>query len=335
MGHMAVVQGVGYPNPNRSHFRSTEIWQTASDSDRNKPYGWLGGYFDNCCQGAPPTVGVAIGGQMPQSFSSQHPTGITFANPEQLPLDRQGKRDKTAATAAEHYFREINAPEGVDMASGAGVEDMAGGSIGAIAGGGSAHGGEMGSLDFLERTALDAQLSSDKVLEIARKAKPQAAYPNSKLADSLSLVARMIAGGLPTRVYYVSHGGYDTHQGQAPTHERLMKELGDAMGAFCADLKAQGNFGRVMVMTFSEFGRRVSQNASGGTDHGAAAPMFLFGGGVRPGLYGQYPSLTDLYQGDIKYNVDFRSVYATALERWLKVPSATVLGRKFPLLPMV
>lgn len=338
-GHMAVVQGVGYPNPNRSHFRSTEIWQTASDSDRSKPYGWLGGYFDNCCQGAPPTVGVAIGGQLPQAFTSPHPTGISFANPEQYRwIDNGHGRDKAAATAAEHYFREINAPEGSDMASGGGgVEDMSGASIGTLAsgGGGNVQSGNLGSLDFLERTALDAQLSSDKVLEIARKARPQAAYPNSKLADSLSLVARMIAGGLPTRVYYVSHGGYDTHQGQAPTHERLMKELGDALGAFCTDLKAQGNFNRVMVLTFSEFGRRVSQNASGGTDHGAAAPMFLFGGGVKPGLFGQYPSLTELYQGDIKYNVDFRSVYATALERWLKVPSRVVLGRQFPLLPVV
>ena len=253
---MAVVQGVGYPNPNRSHFRSTEIWQTASDSDRSRPYGWLGTYFDSCCEGAPPTVGVAIGGQMPQAFNSAHPTGISFANPEQYRwIDKEG--DKSAATAAEHYFREINAPGTVESGENGGLaEDMAGGSIGAISGGGAAHaGGEMGSLDFLERTALDAQLSSDKVLEIARKARPQASYPNSKLADSLSLVARMIAGGLPTRVYYVSHGGYDTHQSQAQTHERLMKELGDAVGAFCTDLKAQGNFGRVMLMTFSEFGR--------------------------------------------------------------------------------
>ena len=145
----------------------------------------------------------------------------------------------------------------------------------------------------------------------------------------------MIAGGLPTRVYYVSHGGYDTHQGQARPHERLMKELGDALGAFCADLKAQGNFNRVMVMTFSEFGRRVAQNASGGTDHGAAAPMFVFGGGVKPGLFGQVPEPDAAHQGDLMYNVDFRSVYATALERWLKVPSSDVLGRQFPLLGMV
>ncbi len=334
-GHMAIVQGVGYPNPNRSHFRSTEIWQTAADSNRNKPYGWLGSYFDSCCQGAAPTVGVAIGGQMPQAFNSPHPTGISFANPEQYRWIDKGTRHGSMS-AAEFYYRQINAPDAEDLANGGDGDPAASdGSIGAISAGGSAHASDLGSLDFLERTALDAQLSSDKVREIARKTRPAATYPNSRLADSLSLVGRMIAGGLPTRVYYVSHGGYDTHQGQAPTHERLMKELGGALGAFCADLKAQGNFERVMVLTFSEFGRRVAQNASGGTDHGAAAPMLMFGGGVKPGLYGKYPSLTDLYEGDLKYNVDFRSVYATALERWLKVSSATVLGRKFPILPMV
>ena len=177
------------------------------------------------------------------------------------------------------------------------------------------------------------------MLAIARKTRSTADYPHTKLGDSLSLVARMIAGGLPTRVYYVSHGGYDTHQGQLPTHQRLMAELGAALGASAgADgtgLVAKGNFDRVMLMTFSEFGRRVTQNASGGTDHGAAAPMFVLGGGVKPGLYGKYPSLTELNQGDLMYNVDFRSVYATALERWMKVPSKNVLGKQFPLMSMV
>jgi uncharacterized protein (DUF1501 family) len=340
-GHLSVIQGVGYPNPNRSHFRSTEIWQTASDSNRNVPYGWLGNYFDNCCQGAPPTVGVAIGGQAPQAFASPHPTGVTFANPEQYRwIDHEAKQG--AMSAAEFYFRQINqpdeessgmAPESAGAAVG-GLDTSAGGSIGSISGSGAAHAFDGNSLDFLERTALDAQLSSDKVLEIARKTRPLASYPHSQIADSLSLVARMIAGGLPTRVYYVSHGGYDTHQGEAPTHQRLMTELGAALGAFCADLKAQGNFDRVMLMTFSEFGRRVEQNASGGTDHGAAAPMLVLGGGVRPGMFGKYPSLTQLYEGDLMYNVDFRSVYATALERWLRVPSKQVLGRQFPLLPI-
>ncbi len=145
----------------------------------------------------------------------------------------------------------------------------------------------------------------------------------------------MIAGGLPTRVFYVSHGGYDTHQGQAGAHARLMREFNDALGAFCNDLKAQGNFGRVVIMTFSEFGRRVAQNASGGTDHGAAAPMFLLGGGLKGGFYGRYPSLTQLHDGDLMHNVDFRSVYASLLERWLQVPGEKVLGRRFPILPFV
>ncbi len=332
-GHVAIIQGVGYPNPNRSHFRSTEIWQTASDSNRNAPYGWLVNYFDNCCQGAPPTVGVSIGGSKPQAFASAHPTGVTFADPEKFRwIDKSSPRH--AADAAEILYRQMNQPEGMD---GAGLDDgnMSGGSIGAVTGSNS-HNTGGSSLDFLERTALDAQLSSDKVLEIARKTKPMVAYPTTALGDSLSLVGRMIAGGLPTRVYYVSHGGYDTHGNQLNTHERLMKELGEGIGAFTADLKAQGNFNRVMLVTFSEFGRRVAQNASGGTDHGAAAPMIILGGGVKPGMYGQYPSLTKLSEGgDLMYNVDFRSVYATALERWMKVPSQAVLGRKFPLLGMV
>jgi len=160
-------------------------------------------------------------------------------------------------------------------------------------------------------------------------------YPGSQLGNSLNMVGRLIAGGLPSRVYYVSQGGFDTHANQIPAHDRLMGDLDAALGAFIADLKAQGNLGRVLVLSFSEFGRRVTENASGGTDHGAAAPLFVLGGGVKPGLYGAYPSLTDLHDGDLKFSTDFRSVYATALERWLGVPSEVVLGKKYPLLPFV
>jgi uncharacterized protein (DUF1501 family) len=215
---------------------------------------------------------------------------------------------------------------------GGGGESVGGGSVEAISG--AVHDGS-NPLDFLERTALDAQVSSDRVLAIARKTKPLVSYPGGRLSESLSLVGRMIAGGLPTRVYYVSLGGFDTHQNQMPAHERLLTELGAALGAFTADLKAQGTFDRVMVMTFSEFGRRVEQNASGGTDHGAAAPMFVLGGRVKPGLHGTMPSLTKLFQGDLIHTVDFRSVYAGVLEQWLGVPSQPVLGRKFNPLPLV
>ena len=160
-------------------------------------------------------------------------------------------------------------------------------------------------------------------------------YPQGQLAASLNIIARMIAGGLPTRVYYASQGGFDTHAGQINTHGRLMGEFNDAVVAFIADLKQQGNFERVLLLTFSEFGRRVQENANNGTDHGAAAPMFVLGGAVKAGLFGKHPSLTDLDHGDLKFNTDFRTVYGTVLDRWLRAPSEIVLGRKFPALSIV
>jgi len=327
-GHLSVVQGVGYPNPNRSHFRSTEIWQTASDADRNESEGWLGRYFDNCCAGADPTVGVAIGEEMPQAFAAKTPTGITFSQPEQFRW-RPSEKVEGRMSAEESFFRQLNGPAGGEETLLAASE---GGSISAIPGKSKT---DLSTIDFLQRIALDAQLSSDKILAIARKYKSNVPYPQGRLAASLSMIARMIAGGLPTRVYYASQGGFDTHAGQVNAHERLMGELNDALSAFATDLKQQGNFDRVLLITFSEFGRRVVENANGGTDHGAAAPMFIVGGAVKPGLFGKYPSLSDLDHDDLKFNTDFRSVYGTVLDKWLRAPSQVVLGRKFPALPIV
>jgi len=327
-GHLAIVQGVGYPNPNRSHFRSTEIWQTASDAERNLTEGWIGRYFDNCCAGADPTIGVAIGGEMPQAFAAKTPTGITFSQPEQFrwrPSEPSGGRMSTE----EFFFRQLN--EGGDSDEGS-LTATDGASVAALSGKTKS---DLSTLDFLQRTALDAQLSSDKILEISRKYKSTVVYPPGQLAASLNIIARMIAGGLPTRVYYASQGGFDTHAGQMNAHERLMGELNESIAAFVADLKQQGNFNRILLMTFSEFGRRVAENANGGTDHGAAAPMFVLGGAVKPGLFGKCPSLTDLDRGDLKFNTDFRSVYGTVLDQWLKAPSQVVLGRKFPALRIV
>jgi len=327
-GHLSVVQGVGYPNPNRSHFRSTEIWQTASDADRNESEGWLGRYFDNCCAGADPTVGVAIGEEMPQAFAAKTPTGITFSEPEQFRW-RPSEKIEGRMSAEESFFRQLNGSAGDEEALLAASE---GGSIAAIPGKSKT---DLSTIDFLQRTALDAQLSSDKILAIARKYESNVPYPQGRLAASLSMIARMIAGGLPTRVYYVSQGGFDTHAGQVNAHARLMGELNDALSAFATDLKQQGNFDRVLLITFSEFGRRLVENANGGTDHGAAAPMFIVGGAVKPGLFGKYPSLSDLDYGDLKFNTDFRSVYGTVLDKWLRAPSQVVLGRKFPALPII
>jgi len=288
--------------------------------------GWLGRYFDNCCKGADPsTVGVAVAGQTPQAFASQIPKGIAFSNPQQYRYMSEAASDPASA---DKFMREMNQPS----AEHSSLTENAGGSIGMLSGPADNDGS---TVEFLQRTALGAQMSSDRIMEITRKTKSSVNYPTSQLGNSLNLVSRLIAGGLPTRVYYVSQGGFDTHANQLPAHERLMTDMNAAISAFVADLKAQGNFNRVLMLSFSEFGRRVSENASGGTDHGAAAPLFALGGGVKPGLYGNYPSLTDLHDGDLKFNTDFRSVYATALENWLGAPSEMVLGKKYPLLPFI
>jgi uncharacterized protein (DUF1501 family) len=325
-GELSVIQGVGYPNPNRSHFRSTEIWQTASDAGEVAKYGWLGRYFDSECAGADPTVGVTIGSQLPQAFFAKHPKGVCFNNP-------QNYRFMSNGAATEESYKKLNEVELAD--DGAGDMLNSGGSIAMLPAGMPMTGGK--AVDFISRTALDAQHSSDQVRAIAAKVQNQAVYPQSQLGNSLKLVAKLIGGGLPTRIYYASQGGYDTHTNQVATQQRLLADLGDAMKSFVEDLKAQGNMSRVVVMTFSEFGRRVSENANGGTDHGAAAPMFIVGSKVKAGLLGQYPSLApqDLYQGDVKFNVDFRSVYAAVLENWLKTKSAPILGKQFTPLAVV
>ena len=325
-GQLGIVQGAGYPNPNRSHFRSTEIWQTASDTDRFEQYGWLGRYFDNACAGSDPTVGVNVGRQMPQAFAAKTPTGVSLDNPQNYRF-MPGRGSRGEAMETETAYRKLNGVE-PEMAENSGA------TIGSLTGP-VAHSGS--PLDFLERTALEAQVSSDKIRAIAGRTQTTGEYPGSPLGNSLKLVAKLIGGGLPARIYYVSQGGYDTHTNQLATQDRLLRELGDSVKAFVADMKAQGNLSRVLLMTFSEFGRRVAENASGGTDHGAAAPMFVVGENLKAGLLGRYPSLApdDLFQGDLKYTVDFRAVYATILERWLKTGSEKVLGRKFPTLDFV
>jgi hypothetical protein len=277
---------------------------------------------------------VTIGNQLPEAFFAKHPKGVCFSNPQNYRFIANGE-------AMEEY-KKLNdlemsgsAPSG-DM-SGDGSGDMlnSGGSIASLPAGMPMTGGR--AVDFITRTALDAQHSSDEIRGIAARVQNQAVYPGSVLGNELGMVARLIGGGLPTRVYYVSQGGYDTHTNQVATQQRLLKDLGDSMKAFVADMKAQGNMQRVLVMTFSEFGRRVTENANGGTDHGAAAPMFIVGNKVKAGLLGAYPSLApqDLYQGDVKFNVDFRSVYAAVLENWLKTKSAPILGRQFSPLAVV
>ena len=183
-------------------------------------------------------------------------------------------------------------------------------------------------LDFLLRTSLDAQVSSDRIRAAVAK-EPLLRYPDGKLAQQLQLIGSMIRADLPTRVYYASLSGFDTHANQLNNHANLMRQLGDALNTFQKDLTKQGNSGKVVTMVFSEFGRRVAQNGSAGTDHGTAAPMFLIGDNVQNGLIGKHPSLTDLDNGDLKFNTDFREVYTAVLEDWMGANAQTILGKKY------
>lgn len=324
-GNLGIVQGVGYPNPNRSHFVSTSIWETA-DTGNHSSTGWLGRYFDNACPGADPTVGISFNKTQPESFGAVKNPGVCLNSPE-LYRWIHGGGEKAQA---EEFFARLNQPDhdGDAPTAGASIDMPAGGKPGVLDG--------EDNLAFLERVALDARVSSKKILEIAAKHKTTVQYEGTPVSRNLNLVARMIAGKMPTRVYYVSHGGFDTHNQQVNSHDRLLGQLDAALKSFFADLKQQGNDKRVVLMTFSEFGRRVSENASAGTDHGKASCMFVAGPAVKGGLLGRHPSLTDLSEGDVKHTVDFRSVYGSLLTDWLRAPDIKpILGADYPKLGLI
>ncbi len=303
-GKLAIVQNVGYPNPNRSHFRSSEIWETASASSEFLATGWIGRFMDNACAGQPAgaagPVGVHISNGVPQSFlsASVHPTfGL-------LP------------GAGNHHENEESRQllETLANQTGAAGNDSA---------------------TFLRHTLMDSLVTEKKVQRVLGGYQPSATYPRNPFAASLRNVAALIAAGLPTRVYFVSLGGFDTHSNQANQQANLLTTLSEGLAAFQRDLEDHKLDGQVATMTFSEFGRRPSENESRGTDHGTAAPLFVMGSRVQGGLHGTAPALNLAPNEDLAFTTDFRSVYATMLDRWLACPSEPVLGGKFRGLPIV
>ncbi len=307
-GQMAVIQGVGYPNPNRSHFVSMDVWHTA-DPDLKTHNGWLGRYFDSCCNGADPSPsdGVAVMGEAPLAMQGEKFMPLAFESPDSLRW-RSGERDPQAAET----FRKLNNLDGDTPLVQAGND------------------GELAA--YLQRAALQAQVGADEIRGATGElGSGRFNRRTGGLGRSLQMVARMIAADLPTRIYYVSMGGFDTHTGQEGRHRNLMTEFSSGMKAFVDQLAEDKLLDRVLIMSFSEFGRRVEENSSGGTDHGEAAPMFLFGSAVRPGLHGKHPSLKNLHRGDLEFGVDFRRVYATVLRDWLKQKPEQIIGRQSPM----
>jgi uncharacterized protein (DUF1501 family) len=302
---LAVVQGVGYPNPSRSHFKSMAIWHTAdvslpkqddNDAQTMASLGWVGRALDvgrRPTDGSPDAAFVGYGA-LPAALRSRRAVASTLNRPEDSLLTLKG--DTRAAVAGA-------APQN-DLAA------------------------------FVQRSTLDAYATSARMAEVLHTRDDNACYPATALAGRLRVIARLLKGGVRTRVFYTSQATYDTHYVQAAAHAELLAELSGALRAFLDDLAAARLADRVAVLCFSEFGRRVQENGSQGTDHGTAGPVFVAGPCVRAGLVGEAPRLLDLQDGDLKMEVDFRGVYATLLDRWLRLDSKRALGATFEALPL-
>lgn len=306
-GRLAVVQGVGYPNPDRSHFRSMEIWESAQREEGALETGWIGRVLD----GLPRTLGrdapaLHIGNRtLPLALKAKHSEAPSLESLDQYRLRLAGNASdqRTTREALDQVAR-------LDRAT----DDPL--------------------LGFMRRSTLAAYDSSKRLEQVAKPASGKSPYPNYGLARRLELIAQLIKAELGTRIYYTALDGFDTHANQLGTHTALLTELSEAIAAFENDLTASGQADRVTLFTFSEFGRRVAENASGGTDHGAAAPVFVVGPVKSAGLIGAHPNLDKLEDGDLKHHTDFRRIYATLLDTWLECPSVPVVGPGFDPLPL-
>jgi uncharacterized protein (DUF1501 family) len=295
---VSVVQGVGYPNPSQSHFRSMDIWQAAG-TEENLPEGWLGKALK---QKPYPGFHLAAGNEAA-------PLALTGA-PARVP----------SITSLEDFQLKVGGANAAE-------KDRQKKVIEAVAKGETEK--AAGLLDFVRRTAVNTYASTEKLAAIGKNYTPKAPYPGGEFAERLKLAAQLIDAGIGARIFYVSHDGFDTHAGQggaAGAHANLLRDVGDGIAAFYRDLAERGHGDRVCVMTFSEFGRRAKENGSKGTDHGSGAPMFLVGGRVKSGIVGDHPSLEKLEDGNLKHSIDFRRVYAAVLSEWLGVDPKPVVG---------
>jgi uncharacterized protein (DUF1501 family) len=307
-GRLAIVQGVGYPNPSRSHFNSMAIWHSANVNlprsaqdvatlEDKATFGWIGHALD---QGQKPADGspgaVFVGtGSLPAALRSRRSVASALTRPEDSLLVLKGS----------HAMATTEKSRGDDLAA------------------------------FVQRSTLDAYSNSARMAEVIRNEDKSSSYPATALAARLRVVARLIKGDAATRFYYTTQGSYDTHYVQEQAHSLLLGELSGAIRAFLDDLVAAKIADRVLVLCFSEFGRRVKENGSQGTDHGTAGPVFLAGTKVSSGLIGNSPKLLDLQDGDLKMIIDFRQVYATVLEDWLGLSYKLSLDGEFAKLPLL
>ncbi|WP_440133298.1 DUF1501 domain-containing protein [Chitinophaga sancti] len=297
-GGMGILQNVGYPNPDRSHFRSMDIWQTASNAADYWGNGWVGRYLDAQCKDCDkPVQALEIDDTLSLAMKGEFQKGLAFNDPGRL---------SAGMNAA--LYRDLM----------------------------HSHRDEESNVDYLYKTLGSTLSSANYIQKQFKTYDTKEDYPSTHLGKSLRTISKLIMSDISTKVYYVSHGSFDTHVNQQSQQQNLFKQLDDAVTVFTRDLKNNNRFQDVVVMTFSEFGRRVAQNASNGTDHGTANNMFLIGGGLKQqGLLNEGPDLTNLKDGDLQYKVDFKRVYATLLNKWLGADDKAILKQHYDYLSFI
>jgi uncharacterized protein (DUF1501 family) len=292
-GYLSIINNVGYPNPIRSHFRSMDIWQTASDSNEYSQSGWVGRYLDH--YGKQPHSAIEINESLSLAMKGERLNAIATQNPKSL-----------YNLSKDPYFKNIYNHQN------------------------DAHLSEH-NLGYLYKSMIAAQSSSKYIYETSKTVSSSQEYPNNPFGKQLRTTAQFINSGLDTKVFYASLGGFDTHANQRNVQKRLLNVYAKSIEAFVQDLKTNGSFKDTLILTFSEFGRRVKQNASIGTDHGTANNVFVIGENLKKqGLYNKMSNLNDLDDnGDLKFEIDFRTIYATVLDKWLDVDDKKVLNKSF------
>lgn len=300
-GDLAILNNVGYPNPDRSHFRSMDIWHSASQSNEYWNTGWIGRYLDAQCSGcARPTQALEVDDVLSLALKGEQNNAIAVQNPQRL-----------YGTANEKFFKDVLKNHKDE------------------------HHDER-PVEYLYKTMAQTLSSADYIFKQSRLHPTGATYPNTELGTGLKTIASLIFSDINTKVYYISLGSFDTHVGQDAQQTKLFTQMNEAVKAFTDDLKKNGRMNDVLLFTFSEFGRRVAQNASNGTDHGTANNMFLISGGLKKkGVLNALPDLADLNEGDLKYKIDFKEVYATVLNNWLNADADKILGARYNMLDFV
>lgn len=298
-GLLSIVNSVGYPNPDRSHFRSMDIWHTASNSDQYLQTGWLGRYLDHACHNCQaPYHALEIDDSLSLALKGTERNGFAMSNPNQLNSTANNRFLKAVAQHGHDHEHEETA--------------------------------------YLYKTMIDNQSSAQYLFEQSKVYQSKESYPDTPFGRDLKQIAELITADTATQVYYVSLTGFDTHANQQNVQNRLLQQYADGMKALVKDLKRNNLLKDTLIMTFSEFGRRVQQNASNGTDHGTANNLFLIGEQLqKPGFFNAAPDLSKLDNGDLIYEVDFRNIYATILDRWLDSSVPQVLGENFDRLNLV